>query len=108
MERIVNDLVGYEGLKIVQNKNYFNFSLESVVLPRFCEIRSGKIKIMDLCTGNAPIPLVLSTRTNQEIIGVEVQKADGEKCDRCWKYSTTVGEDKNNPTLCHDCIEALK
>ena len=74
MERIVNDLVGYEGLKIVQNKNYFNFSLESVVLPRFCEIKSGKIKIMDLCTGNAPIPLVLSTRTNQEIIGVEVQK----------------------------------
>lgn len=74
MEKVVNDLVGYEGLKIVQNKNYFNFSLESVVLPRFCEIRKGKMKIIDFCTGNAPIPLILSTRTNQEIIGIEVQK----------------------------------
>lgn len=54
---------------------------------------------------------ISENRRNQDeevAIGVEVQKADGEKCDRCWKYSTTVGEDKNNPTLCHDCIEALK
>lgn len=74
MDKVVNDLVGYEGLKIVQNKNYFNFSLESVVLPRFCEIKKGKMKIIDFCTGNAPIPLILSTLTNQEIIGIEVQK----------------------------------
>lgn len=74
MDVIINDLVGYDGLKIVQNKNYFNFSLESVVLPRFCDIKKGKMKIMDLCTGNAPIPLILSNYTNQEIIGIEVQK----------------------------------
>lgn len=39
---------------------------------------------------------------------VEVKPADGEKCERCWMYSTTVGEDKENPTICHKCSEALK
>ena len=39
---------------------------------------------------------------------VEVAIADGEKCERCWMYSTTVGEDKENPTICHKCSEALK
>ena len=39
---------------------------------------------------------------------VEVALADGEKCERCWMYSTTVGEDKENPTICHKCSEALK
>ena len=32
------------------------------------------MKILDLCTGNAPIPLVLSQFTDSEIIGVEIQK----------------------------------
>ena len=39
---------------------------------------------------------------------IEVKVADGEKCERCWMYSTTVGEDKENPTICHRCSEALK
>ncbi len=73
MENVVNDLVGYDNLKIVQNNEYFNFSLESILLPRFCVLRNN-MKIMDLCTGNAPIPLVLSQFTNSRIIGVELQK----------------------------------
>ena len=47
-------------------------------------------------------------RTNEEKIGVKIELADGEKCERCWMYSTTVGEDKENPTICHKCSEALK
>ena len=39
---------------------------------------------------------------------IEVAVADGEKCERCWMYSTTVGEDKENPTICHKCSEALR
>ena len=74
MKYVVNDLVGYENLKIVQNSEYFNFSLESVILPHFCKISSDNMKIIDFCTGNAPIPLILSTLTNSNIIGVELQK----------------------------------
>jgi len=41
-------------------------------------------------------------------VHVEVKKADGLKCDRCWNYSTHVGEDKNYPTVCERCSAALK
>ena len=73
MERI-NDLVGYKNLKIVQNNDWFKFSLESVLLPCFVIINKNVNKILDLCTGNAPIPLVLSTKTKAKIYGVEIQK----------------------------------
>ena len=39
---------------------------------------------------------------------IKVEIAEGEKCERCWMYSTTVGEDKENPCICHRCSEALK
>jgi isoleucyl-tRNA synthetase len=39
---------------------------------------------------------------------VEVKKADGAKCDRCWNYSTHVGEDKTYPTVCERCSVVLK
>ena len=70
----VNDLVGYKNLKIVQNNDWFKFSLESVLLPCFVIINKNTNNILDLCTGNAPIPLVLSTKTKAKIYGVEIQK----------------------------------
>jgi isoleucyl-tRNA synthetase len=41
-------------------------------------------------------------------VQVEVKKADGKKCERCWNYSTHVGEDKNYPTVCERCSAVLK
>lgn len=73
-EKVINDLVYFKDIKIVQNKNYFNFSLDSILLPNFVNLTEGTKNILDLCTGNAPIPLVLSTKTKAKIIGVEIQK----------------------------------
>ena len=47
-------------------------------------------------------------RANEEKLGVKIEQAEGKKCERCWMYSETVGEDKENPTICHKCSEALK
>jgi isoleucyl-tRNA synthetase len=41
-------------------------------------------------------------------VHVEVKKADGQKCERCWNYSTQVGEDKTYPTVCERCAPVLK
>ena len=41
-------------------------------------------------------------------VQVEVKKADGQKCERCWNYSIHVGEDKNYPTVCERCSAVLK
>jgi isoleucyl-tRNA synthetase len=40
-------------------------------------------------------------------VKVTVLKADGEKCARCWKYSTKVGADKTYNDVCDECAEAL-
>lgn len=70
----INDLVYFKDIKIVQNKDYFNFSLDSVLLPNFVEITKKTSKILDMCTGNAPIPLILSTKTTAKIYAIELQK----------------------------------
>jgi isoleucyl-tRNA synthetase len=36
-------------------------------------------------------------------LAIAVAKAEGEKCERCWNYSTHVGEDANFPTVCERC-----
>jgi len=38
---------------------------------------------------------------------VTIQKADGKKCERCWNYSTRVGENTRYPTICERCTAAL-
>ena len=43
-----------------------------------------------------------------EGLSVTVSKADGEKCERCWKFSDTVGQDENHPTLCAHCAKVMK
>lgn len=42
-----------------------------------------------------------------EAVGIGVVKADGEKCDRCWNYSTLVGKFELHPLLCERCVEAI-
>jgi isoleucyl-tRNA synthetase len=38
---------------------------------------------------------------------IGVVNADGQKCDRCWNYSTHVGESEEHPLLCERCVPAL-
>lgn len=40
-------------------------------------------------------------------LGVSVNKAQGDKCQRCWNYSLQVGRDGEHPALCERCIEAI-
>jgi isoleucyl-tRNA synthetase len=40
-------------------------------------------------------------------ISVQVRRADGRKCERCWNYSTRVGESVKYPTVCERCVAAL-
>lgn len=72
--KIKNYLLGYKNMYIMQDTEMFNFSLDSVLLPNFVTINKKIDKILDIGCGNAPIPLILSTKTNAEIIGIEIQK----------------------------------
>jgi len=44
----------------------------------------------------------------EEGLQIEVEKAGGKKCERCWNYSTAVGKTESYPTLCERCVPAIK
>lgn len=71
---VLNDLFDYEGLKIYQIKGNFKFSLDSIILAEYVKINNGTKNILDLCSGNAPIPMILSTKTNAKIDAFEIQE----------------------------------
>lgn len=49
----------------------------------------------------------LKYRSESDTLGIGVVDAEGQKCDRCWNYSTHVGESAEDPTICDRCVEAL-
>jgi len=61
-------------LIIYQDNDWFKFSIDSVLLSKFVTINLRHKKIIDLATGNAPIPLLLTFRTKAVIYGVEYQE----------------------------------
>ncbi len=72
--KTINYLLGYKNLHIVQDPDMFKFSLDSVLLANFVVINKNTERILDIGTGNAPVPLILSTRTKAHIKGIEIQK----------------------------------
>ena len=70
---VKNYLLGYKDMYIYQDTDMFSFSLDSVLLPNFITINKGITNILDIGTGNAPIPLILSTKTDASITAVKVQ-----------------------------------
>ncbi|CEI80248.1 tRNA1(Val) (adenine(37)-N6)-methyltransferase [Oceanobacillus oncorhynchi] len=75
-------LLADETMKIIQSPTAFAFSLDAVLLAHFSSIPKKRGKILDLCTGNGVIPLLLSKKTNAEIIGVEIQKRIFQMAER--------------------------
>lgn len=71
--KILNDLLDYEGIKINQRTDMFNFSLDTVLLARFATLNYKTKNILDIGTNNAAIPLILSTLNSATITGIEIQ-----------------------------------
>jgi isoleucyl-tRNA synthetase len=103
-------------------------SLEAKVLLYAADVDlKQKLASMNVATGNAvdelrylfltsqvelldaPTRLAdLKYQSQSDAIGVGVIDAEGEKCDRCWNYSTTVGTFEAHPLLCDRCVPALE
>lgn len=78
ISKVKNDLFDYKNRYIMQMRDGFKFSLDSLLLAEFVKVKKDDKKILDMCTGNAPVPLVLSLKTNAEIVGFEIQKEISE------------------------------
>ena len=46
-------------------------------------------------------------RGSGDTLSVKVERAEGDKCERCWKYTTDVGSDQRFPTICGSCADAV-
>ena len=72
-ERI--DELGINELKIIQNKEYFCFGTDSVLLANFIKSERKSNVILDLCSGSGVIPVIVSAKKNyKKIFGIELQK----------------------------------
>lgn len=72
--KVINDLYDYENYKIVQNSEYFKFSLDSILLAEYVDEILSDYNILDLCSGNGAVPLILSYYYKNKIFGFELQK----------------------------------
>lgn len=83
----INDLLWDDSLKIYQDDEKFKFSIDSVLLANFVTLNSNSKKILDIGTGNAPIAMMLTKRTKNSIVGVEIQKESFEMAKKSVEYN---------------------
>jgi tRNA1(Val) A37 N6-methylase TrmN6 len=95
-----------EELRIIQSPTVFSFSLDAVLLARFASVPKTRGSIIDLCSGNGVVPLLMSARTSVPIVGVEIQERLYDMAVRSVRYNqlgdqvTMVNDDlKNAPVL---------
>lgn len=80
-ERI--DDLQYKDLKIIQNKTGFCFGIDAVLLANFAKNMKKKDVVVDLCTGNGVIAILLAGKTDaKKIYGVEIQDEVAEMAKR--------------------------
>lgn len=75
------------GLKIIQNKKWFCFGMDAVLLTNYCDIKNNS-KVVDLGTGTGIIPILLSGKRNySKAYGVEIQPEVAEMAERSVKLN---------------------
>ncbi len=109
--RSVRDEV-LKALEAARNTKLIGTGLEAHVLitasdPAYSLLQRYSSQLRYLFIVSA-VTLTQGTGNGTSGLHIEVKKADGLKCDRCWNYSTHVGEDPAYPTVCERCSGVLK
>ena len=100
-KEVLNDLFDYD-YKIYQNEEFFKFSIDSILLAEIVRIKKNKNKVLDLCSGNCPVPLILDTKfPNLEIKAIELQKEIYDLGKKSLEYNNInnveyINDDINN------------
>lgn len=97
-------LLANEDMHIIQSPNVFSFSLDAVLLAHFAYVPIKKGYILDLCSGNGVIPLLLSRRTKASIVGVEIQERLNDMAQR----SVRLNELSHRIDMIHGDLKEMK
>ena len=87
MEERIDDL-GINNLKIIQNKDWFCFGIDAVLLANYAKNIKKDSNVLDLGTGTGIIPTILCGKTDlKKVVGVEIQKEVYEMAKKSIKYN---------------------
>ncbi|MBJ7541340.1 tRNA1(Val) (adenine(37)-N6)-methyltransferase [Streptococcus sp. SL1232] len=89
-------------VKIIQNRDVFSYSIDSVLLSRFPKIPSRGL-IVDLCSGNGAVGLFASTRTKAPILEIEIQERLADMAER----SIQLNQLKDQVQMINDDLKNL-
>jgi isoleucyl-tRNA synthetase len=101
-----------KALEAARQAKTIGSALESVVVlkaddPLYSLLRGRETEIRALLIVSGVEVHKAESGNGSGAVTVEVRRAPGEKCERCWNYSIHVGENKEFPTICERCSEAL-
>lgn len=65
----------------------------------------SQVEVVDSAAGDQAGAVASAVLPGLKIL---VVRAEGKKCDRCWNFSTHVGESADFPTVCERCVAALQ
>ena len=101
--KVKNDLFDYENLSIIQDENYFKFSIDSILLAEYAHINKNDNKILDLCSGNLPVPFILNYKYKKNINAIELQ----DEIYECGKESIKINNLEENINYIHDNVKNI-
>jgi isoleucyl-tRNA synthetase len=67
------------------------------------EISKQFLELIELLNASS-----MRVRSDAKGIEVKIEKAEGQKCERCWHWETDIGQNVEHPTICGRCVEAVK
>lgn len=98
-----------KALEEARNKKLIGQSLQAKVILKasgsLLELLNNSLDILPTIFITSQVNVVAGDNKELE---VQVELADGEKCERCWVYSETVGHNHEHPTLCDRCVSAIE
>ena len=105
---VINDLFDY-GYMIYQSPDYFKFASDSVLLSEFIKLKKKDKEILDLCAGNAPIPMILTAKYGNDIhiTGVEIQKEIYDLAIKSLEYNNIDNVEVINDDI-NNCLKLFK
>jgi isoleucyl-tRNA synthetase len=101
-----------KALEAARQAKTIGSALESVVVlkasdPLFSLLKGRETEMRALLIVSGVEVVKAESGNGSGAVTAEVRRAPGEKCERCWNYSTHVGDNKDFPTICERCSEAL-
>jgi isoleucyl-tRNA synthetase len=95
-----NQLAAYNSSNTLSEKNFLKDTASHIDELRYFFLAS-QVELVDSIDD-------AEYKSESDLATIAVVKADGEKCDRCWNYSLSVGSFADDPTICDRCNAALK